>query len=108
MKFTISIIRVLPFLNNPKDLDPSYKMDLDFGDCFGREKTLSYSQRNTVILATTAEAPSFEFFKRELSTPHLVMGRFPPSMNIHPHYEYRTICRAWCSDTPRDGRLVSF
>ena len=23
-------IRVLPFLNNPKDLGPSYKMDLDF------------------------------------------------------------------------------
>ena len=24
----------LPFLNNHKDLDPSYKMDLDFWDCF--------------------------------------------------------------------------
>ena len=23
---------------NPKDLDQSYKMDLDFWDCFGREK----------------------------------------------------------------------
>ena len=21
--------------NSPKNLDPSYKMDLDFGDCFG-------------------------------------------------------------------------
>ena len=29
-----AIIRVLSFLNNPKDLDPSYKMDLDFWDCF--------------------------------------------------------------------------
>ena len=29
-----AIIRVLPFLNNPKDLDPSYKTDLDFLDCF--------------------------------------------------------------------------
>ena len=27
------MIQVLPFLNNPNDLDPSYKMDLDFGDC---------------------------------------------------------------------------
>ena len=43
------VIQVLPFLNNPKDLDPSYKMDLDFWDCFGRKKTLSYNQRNTVI-----------------------------------------------------------
>ena len=34
----------IPFLNNPKDLDPSYKMDLDFWDCFGREK-------NTVLKA---------------------------------------------------------
>ena len=33
-----AIIRVLPFLNNLKDLDPSYKMDLDLWDCFGRKK----------------------------------------------------------------------
>ena len=26
------------FLNNPKDLDPSYKMDLNFWVCFGRKK----------------------------------------------------------------------
>ena len=30
MTINFAIIRVLPFLNNPKDLDPSYKMDLDF------------------------------------------------------------------------------
>ena len=45
---SFAVIRVLPFLNNPKDLDPSYKMDLDFWDCFGRKKILSYKQRNTV------------------------------------------------------------
>ena len=33
-----AVIRVLPFLNNPKDLDLSYKTDLDFWDCFGRKK----------------------------------------------------------------------
>ena len=32
------IIQILPFLNNPKDLDPSCKMDLDFWDCFGRNE----------------------------------------------------------------------
>ena len=26
------------FQNNPKNLDPSYKMDLDFWDCLGRVK----------------------------------------------------------------------
>ena len=26
------------FQNNPKNLDPSYKMDLDLWDCFGRVK----------------------------------------------------------------------
>ena len=31
-------IPVLSFLNITKDLDPSYKMDLDFGDCFGGKK----------------------------------------------------------------------
>ena len=44
----LAIIPILPFLNNPKDLDLSYKMDLDLSDCFGREKTLSYNRRNTV------------------------------------------------------------
>ena len=29
---------ILPFINNPKDLDPSYKTDLDLWDCFGRKK----------------------------------------------------------------------
>ena len=42
------VIRVLPFLNNPKDLDLSYKMDLDFWDCFGRRKKPSYKRRNAV------------------------------------------------------------
>ena len=41
--FNFAVIRFLPFLNNPKDLDPSYKMDLDFWDCFGRKKTPSYT-----------------------------------------------------------------
>ena len=45
----LAVIQVLPFLNNPKDLDPSYKMDLDFWDCFGRKKTLSYKRRNMVL-----------------------------------------------------------
>ena len=36
------------FQNNPKNLDPSYNMDLGFGDCFGRVKPPSHSQRNTV------------------------------------------------------------
>ena len=29
---------VYPFQNNPYDLDPFCKMDLDLWDCFGREK----------------------------------------------------------------------
>ena len=36
--WNFAIIRVLPFLNNPKDLDPSYKTNLDFWDCFERKK----------------------------------------------------------------------
>ena len=28
--------RIFTFLNNPKNLDPSYKMDLDLWDCLGR------------------------------------------------------------------------
>ena len=29
-----AVIQVLPFHNNPKELDLSYKTDLDFWDCF--------------------------------------------------------------------------
>ena len=32
-----AILPILPFLNNAKDLDPSFKMDLDLWDCFGRK-----------------------------------------------------------------------
>ena len=52
-----AIIQVLPFQNNPKDLDPSYKMDLDLWktdldlwDCFGSKKNPSYIQGNTVLI----------------------------------------------------------
>ena len=38
----------LPFINNPKYLDPSYKMDLHFWDCFGKKNTSSYNRRNMV------------------------------------------------------------
>ena len=36
------------FLNNPNDLDPYYKTDLDILDCFERKNNLSYSHRDTV------------------------------------------------------------
>ena len=28
-----AVVQILPILHNPKDLDPSYKMDLDLWDC---------------------------------------------------------------------------
>ena len=36
--FLVNIDGVLSFQNNPKNLDPSYKMDLDLWDCLGRVK----------------------------------------------------------------------
>ena len=44
----IVIIWVLPFLNNPKYLDLSFKTDLDIWIVLEGKKTLSYSQKNTV------------------------------------------------------------
>ena len=38
----------LPFLNNPKDLDPSYKDGSSFLGLFWKGKTLSYNRRNMV------------------------------------------------------------
>ena len=40
----------LPFLNSRKDLEPSYKMDLDLWDCFGWKKTLSYIRRIVLVI----------------------------------------------------------
>ena len=39
-------MRVLPFLNNHKNLDPSYKMDLDFGIIW--EGKSPYTRTNTI------------------------------------------------------------
>ena len=40
--------RVFFFQNNPKNLDPSYKMDLDIWDCLGRVKLVL--KQNTIGL----------------------------------------------------------
>ena len=39
-----------PLQNNPKNLDLSYKTDLDFWVCFWKDKALYYSQSNMVII----------------------------------------------------------
>ena len=36
------------FQNNPKNLDPSYEMDLDLWDCLGRVKPIL--QQNCIVL----------------------------------------------------------
>ena len=36
----VAVIRLLPFQNNLKDLDPSFKTDLDLWDCFGSKNKL--------------------------------------------------------------------
>ena len=41
-------MQVLPFLNNLKDLDLSYKTDLDLWDRFWKEKNPSYIWGNMV------------------------------------------------------------
>ena len=40
------------FLKNPKDLDPSFKMDLDFWDCFGSRSLGLLWKRNFLDLRT--------------------------------------------------------
>ena len=41
------------FQNNPKNLDPSYKMDLDLSDCLGRVKPVL--QQNLIICTHSRE-----------------------------------------------------
>ena len=52
-----------------QNVDPSYKMDLDFWDCFERKNSLSYSRRNTVITFT------FILFQLGITVPVLAMRR---------------------------------
>ena len=40
----------ISFQNNPKNLDPSYKMDLDLWDCLGRVKLVLYQNFIELIL----------------------------------------------------------
>ena len=47
-----------PFRKNPKDLDPSYKMDLDLWGCFEREKnilSLNYTRPIYIFAALLEE-----------------------------------------------------
>ena len=54
----LALILVLPFLNNLNDLDPSYKTDLDFLDCFGRKQlrpiteVIRYTKYDTAIISS--------------------------------------------------------
>ena len=57
------MICVLPFLNNPKNLDPSFKMDLEFWDCFRRKKTLSYNLKNTINITSRVDFLKLNFCK---------------------------------------------
>ena len=44
---------VISFLKNTKDLDPFYKIDLDFRDCFGKKESrfwgLFWKEKNSVL-----------------------------------------------------------
>ena len=48
MKFRYNMSFTLPY--NPRDVDPSYKVGLDFWDCFWKENTQPHNRRNTVIV----------------------------------------------------------
>ena len=43
------------FQNNPKNLDPSYKMDLDLWDCLGRVKLAKFHTTDLVICSHSME-----------------------------------------------------
>ena len=51
------MIPILPFLNNRKDLDPSYKTDLDLWDCFRRKnlclltEKIRYLGHNDIVIS---------------------------------------------------------
>ena len=52
---------ILHFLNNPKDLDPSYKTDLDLWDCFGRKKLRLITEEIRYIFEISLEMEKIPF-----------------------------------------------
>ena len=77
---------------NPKNLDPSYKMDLDFWDCFGREKpkglfwkgkthgiVLEGKTHEILIVLERTKA----FLQQNLQKPFRHLGSFQRGQNPH-------------------------
>ena len=77
----------LPFLNNPKDLDLSYKTDLDLWGCFGGKIILSYNQRNTVVKILTRLAHLFGLISHFITINHLISAATNFS-NLMTAYQY--------------------
>ena len=73
MKLSYNTNLTLP--KQSKDLDPSYKTDLDIWDCFGRKKTLSYNRRNRVI-------PMYNAFTEH----HKALGNETMASRFFPNY----------------------
>ena len=71
-----AIIQVLTFLNNPKNLDPSYKMDLDFWDCFVRLKLCLITEQMQYYLSCS-DIVRFSCFA--LLCDNAEVGETPPS-----------------------------
>ena len=71
--WNFAIIRVLHFLFNPKGLDPSYKTDLDFWNCFGRKNLrLITEEKRQATSCSTAEMEGKAMVKNLYNRiPHL-------------------------------------
>ena len=67
------MIQVLPFLNNSKDLDLSYKMDLDLWYCLEERQIASYNRGNTV---------HENVFSRCIGTLHCISTNFTKGNNF--------------------------
>ena len=57
MKFSYNTNLTLPKQSKRARSVLQDKTDLDLWDCFGRKKTLSYNQRNTVLICSIAPYP---------------------------------------------------
>ena len=53
-----------PFQNNPKNLDPSYKMDVDFWDCFlkGQNHLIAEFHKTDLVICQMYFCSLFSYF----------------------------------------------
>ena len=102
--WNFATIQVLLFLYNPKDLDPSYQTDLDFWDCFGRNKLRLITEEIRYIFLIYKLAESIPWYSLWLPLVGLIHNIKKSNGNINTY----CVCLEKCKKKIFDLRSDDF